>query len=362
MDRINIFTAQAASALVCIIASGCAASAPTTATGPDRSAELTSDSRSPQAEPARSAAAAPRGPYLGQRASAAPTLFAPGWVSTRHNELNAALSPDGRELFFSLTDPGDNVAAIMVSQQIAGVWSEPQVAPFSGQYSDVDPNFSPDGKRLYFCSTRPLTGDGPAKDADIWYVERTADGWSEAVNIGPPINTDKNDWYPSLTTDGTIYYSTWDPQRKTDDIFRARPTGDGGYSVENIGAPINTGFVEFDPFIAPDESYLLFASYRRDGFGSSDLYISINNDGQWSEPRNLGPEINSPSKDYCPVVSADGRYFLFTSKRPAIPYASAERKDAATLLERYDTIGNGLGNIYWMSSTVLGLPGSAGTR
>ncbi len=335
-----------------VLAAGCGPAASTAST-----------SALAEATPVATAARTPpvaRGPYLGQSATKAPALFAPGLVSTPYGELNATFSPDGNELFFSVTDPGDQIATLVMMRQIDGVWSEPQVAPFSGRYSDVDPMFSPDGQRLYFCSTRPLTGAGEAKDADIWYVERGATGWSEPKNIGAPINTPRNDWYPSITQDGTIYYSTWDPERNTDDIFRARPTGDGGYTVENIGAPINTGDAEFDPFIAPDESYLLFASYRRGNMGSSDLYISSRRDGAWTEPRNLGPAINSSGKDYCPVVSSDGRYFFFTGKRPGAK--GGEPRNLADVQAQYGAIENGLGNIYWATIDILELPPAAGAE
>jgi Tol biopolymer transport system component len=79
---------------------------------------------------------------------------------------------------------------------------------------------------------------------------------------------------------------------------------------------INTKYLEHDPFIAPDESYLLFTSVDRPGgFGTGDLYISSRmKDGTWTEAKNLGKVFNTNGYDFCPIVSPDGKYFFFSSK------------------------------------------------
>ena len=92
-------------------------------------------------------------------------------------------------------------------------------------------------------------------------------------------------------------------------------SGSGGTfdSAENLGADINTEADEGDIYVAPDESFLIVTSDREGGLGRADLYISMHMpDGGWSKPKNLGAPINSESSDYCPVMSADGRFFFFT--------------------------------------------------
>jgi Tol biopolymer transport system component len=304
----------------------------------------------------RGAPAAPVGPYLGQAAGDAPSLFAPGFVSRRYHEMNAAFSPDGSELYYTMKDAADDASTILVTRRTGGRWQPPRIAPFSGRHDDVDPMFSPDGTRLYFASYRPREpGAPPAGDADIWYVERRAGGdFGPPVHVAAPVNTPGDDYYPSVTRDGTLYYSTWDARQRTGEIFRARPVS-GTYRVENVGAPINTEHVEYDPFVAPDESYLVFVSSRPGGQGDGDLYVSFRDGARWSDPANLGPAINTPAREYCPSVSADGRHFFFTSKRAA-DASSGERAAAWTIDEwtaRYDAIGNGLGNIYWLRSDFL---------
>jgi WD40 repeat protein len=330
---------------VLISLAGCA-SAPAAALAPP--AERRAAMVAPELEPA--------GPYVGQRAGDAPSIFAPGFVSRRYHEMNATFSPDGAELYFSMKDVADRSSTILVSRLVGGRWQPPRVAPFSGRYDDVDPMVSPDGTRLYFSSYRPREpGAAPAGDADIWYVERRGGAFGEAVHVGAPVSTPRDDFYPSLARDGTIYYSNKDPQRGSYDIVRARPEG-GTYRVEYLGAPVNTGASEYDPFVAPDESYLIFASGRPGGRGDSDLYVSFRDGVGWSEPVNLGGAINSSAREYCPFVSPDGKYFFFTSKRGADAGPGGGAPAAATfeaLTAGYDAVENGLGNVYWLKSDFL---------
>lgn len=247
----------------------------------------------------------------GQVGRDAPSVFAPGIVSGPGIELNAAFSPDGRDLYFSRKDAADKISTIFVTYRHGDAWSEPAPASFSGHDSDVDPMLSPDGTRLYFSSYRPRDGGtAPAADADLWFVERRADGFGEPVHLAAPLSTPLDDLYPSLTHDGALYYARWDAQRETGDLFVAR----AGREVAALPAPVNTESVEYDPFIAPDESYLVFVSSRPGGHGGGDLYISFRNGTGWSAPRNLGPRINTNAREYAPVVSPDGTRLFFSRK------------------------------------------------
>src|SRR5262249_26593167 len=239
--------------------------------------------------------ASARGADRSDKPTAAPALFAEGVISTGDMELNTAFTPDGKTLYFTKRTPRPLLWVIVVSHFRGGKWSAPEVAEFSGQYSDFDPIVSPDGKKLYFCSNRPVDGQ-PRQDFDIWMVEKTATGaWSAPKHLDAPINTKSQESYPSVTADGTLYFSSnREGGKGRGDIWRARLV-DGRYGEpENLGEAINSQFFEGDPFIAPDESYLVFVSYGRpDGFGDGDLYISFHREGAWTKAVNLGPEINS---------------------------------------------------------------------
>jgi len=294
----------------------------------------------------------PQGPFFGETASDVPTILAPGFISTNLNELNGMFGPGGNEFFFSIDAPrGDFRSIVYCEMDDSGTWSEVKIAPFSGVYSDVDPMFTPQGDRIYFCSNRPRPDGSTRTDYDIWQVNREGDTWGEPIHLGENLNTSRNDWYCSSTNEGKLYYATWDPERNTDDILSAEAEND--YQPVNIGTGVNTGSAEFDPFIAPDESYLIFSSYRNSGFGNADLYISFNLGDKWSEAVNLGENINSTGKDYCPWVSSDGKYLFFTSMRVENPYKEMENITVEVLRDKMQSMDNGLGNVYWVKADFI---------
>lgn len=283
-----------------------------------------------------------------------PVLFAPGFISTNLNERDAAFSPDSKVFYFTLWT--GKFGVIVFTQKTADGWTELQVAPFSGQYSDLEPFVTYDGQRLYFASNRPLSGNGASKDYDIWYVDRTESGWSEPVNIGSPVNTEKNEFYPTLTKDGTLYLTgRYENSLGGEDIFFAT-FKDGEFGrPENLGEGVNSKHDEFNSFIAPDASYIIFSSYgREDDRGGGDLYISFRKtDASWTTAKNLGDKINSPVLDYCPSVSPDGKYFFFTSQKSKIASYAEIRRDFATLIRDLNAPQNGLGDIYWLPSDFI---------
>ena len=290
------------------------------------------------------------GPYLGETAGSAPTIFGRGLVSRQHQELNAAFSPSGDELFYTLADPSRSHYTLLHVQRSAdGVWGEPVVAPFSGRYADADPIFSADGARLYFISRRPSDASTAPKDFDIWSVERTADGWGAPKNLGAPINTPDDEYYVSVTRAGVVYWS------RKGDIYRAVPADtQGGYRVEALPEAVNSKSDEFDPFVAADESYVIFASFRPDSIGSADLYVSFRDGETWLPSKSLGPLVNSKAFEYCPIMSPDGTHFFFTSYRvPLEDPASRPPATLESLLASFDQVENGMGNVYWMKSEFL---------
>ena len=125
-------------------------------------------------------------------------------------------------------------------------------------------------------------------------------------------------WQFSVAADGSIYFASDDPGGLgSGDLYVSR-FADGRYLAPvNVGAPVNSEYEERGPFIAPDQSYLLFMRARAPGnLGMIDLYVSFRNaDGSWSAPRNLGPRVNSEGNEICPIVSPDGRYLFFNSSR-----------------------------------------------
>jgi Tol biopolymer transport system component len=113
--------------------------------------------------------------------------------------------------------------------------------------------------------------------------------------------------------DGTLYFaSVRGNGRKDNDLYRSRLVNGEYQKPENLGNVINTNVTEADPFIAPDQSYLIFSSDREGGAGEGDLYISFNQNGKWTAPQPLGSNINTAEYEYTPLVSADGKTFYFS--------------------------------------------------
>lgn len=309
-------------------------------------------------EEARRSFPALEGPYLGQTLpSVEPVVFAEGVVSTGMSELNSVFSPDGTEFYFSI-QAGSMHWVMMVSYQRDGMWTKPEAVTFPGPYSAVDMAFSPDGQRLYYCSNRPAAGTGEASEtADIWYVERTPDGWSEPINPGPPINSEDHEFYPSLTTDGTLYFQSRRPGGPgPGDIFRSRLV-DGEYrEAELLPAPINTEDSEGDALIAPDESFIIITGRATEPpeTRNYDLFVSFRReDDSWTDRISLGDKVNSDQGENCPVLSPDGRFFFFTSRRAdGVP---GERESYDELHERWTApaFGHSHGDIYWVDAKLI---------
>jgi Tol biopolymer transport system component len=293
------------------------------------------------------------GPFLGEELPRAePMLFAEGIVSTHLNQRDTAWTPDGDQLFYCIWARTRGV--IVTVRRIADHWSAPEIAPFSGHYSDLEPFISADGERLYFISKRPLEPGGEEKDWDIWVVRHGADGWNEPENLGPPINTDQNEFYPSLTRDGTLYFTGADRDDSFggEDLYLARPV-DGGFSApENLGPAINSPGPEYNAMVSPGEDYIIFGSAREGDLGGGDLYISFRrDDGSWSQATNMGPPINSSALDFCPALSPDGRFLFFTSSRVA-----AEASVPSNYQELVASLSgplNGSMNLYWIAAGAI---------
>jgi Tol biopolymer transport system component len=125
-----------------------------------------------------------------------------------------------------------------------------------------------------------------------------------------PVNSEYADLFFDQSPDGTIFFTSNRPGGFGEwNIYFLEPNSNN--KLENIGKPINQYFA-WDPCIAPDESYLIFAAGRENGYGQSDLYISYNNNGNWTEPKNLGNQINTPANEFGPFLSPDNKYLFFS--------------------------------------------------
>ncbi len=265
------------------------------------------------------------GPYMGQATPGLePEVFALDIISShRFEHGTVAFSPDGTEAFWSSSyepsDSGYSWGRILESRLDGSSWTEPQLATFSTDLfaGDDIPFFSASGERLFFVSGRAHPADGSRAER-IWYVDRADGGWSEPVVIDGGPNSMGHHWQFSVTANGDIYFASGDPGgHGGGDIYVSRLVGGEYRAPENVGGGVNGEYSEGSPFIAPDESYLIFMrNGQDDGFGGVDLYVSYEDGaGNWTTAVNMGEPINSASNEICPMVSPDGRYFFFNSFR-----------------------------------------------
>ena len=294
-----------------------------------------------------------------------PSLFAEGVVSTPDDEFGLALAPDGRTAFFGKSSPatdGDPMQVICVTRLNAqGKWGDPEIASFSGQYHDMGPAFQPDGSRLFFISDRPGL-DGGKQNFNIWYVERTATGWSDPRALAARVNSPAQEYGVTVSTNGTLYFaSNREGGTGSFDIYRSKLEGGEYRTVENLGGPVNTKGLELQPAISPDETTLVFLALQRDderigvhkAYARGDLYVSFQHDGTWSAPRNCGPKINSGAAESWPGFSTDGRRLFFASERGFATYRMARPMIWSELKRGLTSTLNGMGNIYEVSSEIL---------
>ncbi|MFA6127259.1 MAG: hypothetical protein WC699_08150 [Bacteroidales bacterium] len=257
-----------------------------------------------------------RGPYIGQTPPGNQSkVFAPGFVSTEFGELNSVFNRDGNEFYFSRRGVPGKQSKIMVTRLENYIWTEPESVGFSTSCSDIDLFVTPDGLSMVFCSNRiHQKGDGVKTDHDFWISKREGKKWAEPQLFAKEALSEFEDYFPIVTNSGNLYFNSQRGGRATNDIYCSRFI-DGKYSgAEKLPEPVNTQYREFDAFVNPDEKMILFSTERPGGFGGSDIYVSFKRpDGSWSEPKNLGSDINSAQSEYGATLSPDGKYFFYTS-------------------------------------------------
>jgi Tol biopolymer transport system component len=182
-------------------------------------------------------------------------------------------------------------------------------------FDSDDPALSADGQTLYFTSWRPARWYRPlAHKERIWQAERrSAEGrrWTRPRPLSDAVNAMDLHWQFSVAESGALYFAS------QGDLYRAPPLGGQHATPQRLEAPVNSEHRENTPFVAPDESYLIFGSSRpQESRGMDDLYVSFRQaSGTWSPAVNLGSEVNSSAHELCPRVSPDGRYLFFLSGR-----------------------------------------------
>lgn len=234
------------------------------------------------------------GPYMGQTPPGmVAEPFAPGVISKQGWELEGVFAPGMTEFYFTVDGNKDAEGikpTVIGFRQEGNVWKK--FTEFRRRGETV---FSPDGKRMHMAKG---------------YKDRVGDGWSTRKSLGPMF--EREDWgimRLSASAKGTYVFDDY----KSDGVIRISTLKDGTRQEPiPIGPVVNTGEMTAHPFIAPDESYLIWDSEREGGYGDSDLYISFRQvDGAWGPAINMGDKVNSDNWDAYASVTPDGKYILF---------------------------------------------------
>ena len=240
-----------------------------------------------------------KNPYLGQKSPGLrPLPFAPGLVSTDLYEVNSAFTPDMKAFYFIRRGEEHKKSAFYEYKynEINGEWKKSEIAsPWIGR-----PVISPDGQTMHL-------GDR--------YLKRTESGWSELQKLEPPTVSNDSMYIMRLSSsaNGTYYFDTYKENDPTFPIRYSRLIDGKHEEPRALPKEINTGTFLSHPFIAPDESYLLFDAKRENGFGDSDIYISFKQkDGTWGEGINLGDKINTKAWEASASITPDGKYLFFS--------------------------------------------------
>ena len=260
------------------------------------------------------------GAYLGQAPPENDTaFFAPGIIYLDHGTIS--ISPDGQEMYWPTG------TAIMMTRLQDGRWIQPAFAPFSGPshvpFHDDVPFVTPDNRRLFFTSKRPVGSETSQKE-NIWFVERTATGWSQPKPVGEAVNAMTLHWQVSVSTSGTLCFAGQNDKDTLGggDIYCSRLV-DGQYTKPvNMGPAINSKDYETQPFIAPDESFILF--YRVFNQIPSPYASFRGSSGQWLP----AVKFDLPRAGAGLMVSPDGKYLFFDNRWRSAKFLDDLRRQA----------------------------------
>ena len=229
----------------------------------------------------------------------------PVGISSPQFESHAAFDPRTGDLYFVRSSPQFTGWRILVSRCTGTSWSTPKPPAFAGDGVEADPYFTPDGRSLYFISTRSVDGV-QGRSLDIWRVDRDGAGsWAAPMRLPEPVNSPGAEWFPRPSVDGWLYFGSNRPGGfGGTDIWRARLDAAGGWTVENLGAAVNTAGDDYEPLPASDGSRMIVMA---DG----GLCETRRTPTGWAPRTKLGPEVNKNGTEIGPLFSPSGRSLLF---------------------------------------------------
>jgi len=252
-------------------------------------------------------------------------------INSEYDDKAPMVSADGKTLIFTSRRPGKSSALdkegdgkyfedIYVSHwdTIKKMWADAELIPGSinTEGHDACTSISPDGKQIYIYKNDI---EGESRGGDIYVSRLSSSGkWGAAKSMGKPINTTYFEGGGCLSPDGKTFYFISERQGglgHADIYVIKKKTRTEWDKPENIGPDVNTAEDEGGLFLAPDGKTLFFTSRGHNSMGGYDIFKTVNENGKWSKPVNLGYPINTVNNDLCFSLAIDAKTGYFTSDR-----------------------------------------------
>lgn len=237
-----------------------------------------------------------------------PIVFMPELVPQGKLIHKGIFSPDFQQYYYTLSNQDFTNFEVMTIRKIEKEWATPTAAFFNSVYDDHGMSFSPDGNFLYFSSTRPVDNDSIPNTWHIWRCENINGQWSTPTFVDIPNLRDKLVSHPTVTNTGTMYFHASELDYSNMSIYSAKQLNGQFQPAQQLPISTQNEVLTCTPFIAADESYLLFAQQENNHLN---LMISYKNANVWSPPKALDPHINSNGQGN-PYLSPDGAFLFFT--------------------------------------------------
>jgi Tol biopolymer transport system component len=305
-----------------------------------------------QAEPSLISLDQDQGAVVTASAGPTPQIFAPGVISGPGNDGSPTFSPDGNTLFF--TRSTSHWTVILESQKVNGQWTQPRLAPFSGEWPDSSPAMSPDGTYIVFQSLR-RTEKGAV--SELRRVDRVETGWSKPVRLPDEVNISASIWKPSIAADGTIYFTNIgnDGSKR---LYSSKYRNGRDEAAQPLSFS-DGKHLDVDPEVAPDGSFLVFCSAGRlEGDTKDHLFIvrRVGNDWGKVEQIRYGGDDEKPygfSTDDEPHLGSDHRTLYFSSDRVIPVHFPRTHDQAQKDFERMESWDNSNTNVWFIPLSSL---------
>lgn len=279
-----------------------------------------------------------------------PVIFYPETVSDGIDKFNTSFSPDGQTIYFTATHQKLGLTGIAYQKFVNGTFQIPEFVPFvSADIPVTDVQISPDGHTMFFSTFKDYEGKPEGFNFNLWTSQLQDGQWQAPVPLGGMVASTGNEFYPVLTQSGTLYFNS--DKGGNSDIYYSSFINGEFQSPIALPTNINSQGREADAFISADESVMIFVRVDEpDGFGNSDLYISFNlGNNTWTDPINMGPDINSQGIDGSPYITPDNKYLIFTTSRMKEGIKEEAMTSFRHFQETIESSNNGSLNFYIVS-------------